>query len=104
MGAAGGGPIIPKSILGGKTYFFANFEGFWWPGSTTIERVVPSANMRAGILTLDVCNAACQAPGGPAPVPTVFNLNTGTNCGPAGTAKCDPRRIGINSLVQQLTT
>ena len=28
FGAAGGGPIISKNILGGKTYFFANFEGF----------------------------------------------------------------------------
>jgi carboxypeptidase family protein len=101
-GAAGGGPIIPKNILGGKTYMFGNFEGFWWPGSTTVERLVPSANMRAGILTLDVCNAACQAPGGPAPVPTVFNLNTGANCGPSGTAACDPRGIGINSLVKQM--
>src|SRR5437016_2681883 len=101
-GAAGGGPIIPKKFLGGKTYMFGNFEGFWWPGSTTIERLVPSANMRAGILTLGVCNAACQAPGGPAPVPTVFNLNTGTNCGPSGAAACDPRGIGINSLVKQM--
>src|SRR5882762_485477 len=102
IGAAGGGPLIPKSVLGGKTYFFANFEGFWWPNSVTVERLVPSANMRAGILTLDVCNAACQATGGPAPVPTVFNLNTGTNCGPTGTAACDPRGIGINSLVKQM--
>src|SRR5216110_1579742 len=101
-GAAGGGPIIPKKVLGGKTYMFGNFEGFWWPGSTTVERLVPSANMRAGILTLGVCNAACQAPGGPAPVPTVFNLNTGTNCGPSGAAACDPRGIGINSLVKQM--
>src|SRR5690348_15811325 len=29
-GASGGGPIISKTILGGKTYFFANYEGFRW--------------------------------------------------------------------------
>jgi len=86
-GASGGGPIVPKTILGGKTYFFANFEGFWWPNSTTIERIVPTANMRAGILTF----------GG-----VQYNMNTGNNCGPVGTAKCDPRGLGINPLVQQM--
>ena len=86
-GLAGGGPIIPKSVLGGKTYFFANFEGFWWPGSTTVERLVPSANMRNGILTFGGKN---------------YNLNTGTNCGTSGTAACDPRGLGINPLVQQM--
>src|SRR5467141_4675494 len=29
-GGAVGGPILPKPVLGGKTFFFANFEGFWW--------------------------------------------------------------------------
>jgi hypothetical protein len=91
-GAAGGGPIIPKTILGGKTYFFANFEGFWWPNSTTVERVVPTATMRAGILTFPDVNGN----------PVQYNLNNGTNCGPSGTAACDPRGIGINSLVQQM--
>ncbi len=103
FGGAGGGPIISKNILGGKTYFFGNFEGFRWKNSATYERTVPTANMRAGILTLDVCNAACQAdPKASPPVPTQFNLNNGTNCGPAGTSDCDPRHIGINSLVQQM--
>jgi hypothetical protein len=91
-GAAGGGPIISKNILGGKTYFFGNFEGFWWPNSVTVERVVPTDTMRAGILTF----------GG-----VQYNLNTGTNCGPSGTALCDPRQVGgvslgVNPLVQQM--
>src|SRR5882757_2605588 len=103
FGASGGGPIIKKDILGGKTYFFANFEGFRWNNSATYERAVPSANMRNGILTLPVCNAACQDDSTASPpVPTVFNLNTGTNCGPSGTAACDPRGFGINPLVQQM--
>jgi hypothetical protein len=89
FGGAVGGPIISKTLLGGKTYFFANYEGFRWPNSTTFVRAVPSANMRAGILTF----------GG-----VQYNLNNGTNCGPSGTAACDPRGIGINSLVQQLWT
>jgi len=87
FGAAGGGPIIPKTFLGGKTYFFGNFEGFRWNNSETHEVAVPSANMRAGILTL----------GG-----VTYNLNTGTNCGPSGTTACDPRGLGINPLVQQM--
>ncbi len=42
FGAAGGGPIIPKNILGGKTFFFANYEGFRWNGnSSTYEAAVP---------------------------------------------------------------
>jgi Carboxypeptidase regulatory-like domain len=103
FGASGGGPIIKKEFLGGKTYFFANYEGFRWNNSATFHMAVPSDNMRQGILTLPVCNAACQAdPKASPPVPTVFNLNTGTNCGPSGNDPCDPRGLGINPLVQQM--
>src|SRR6266853_1591084 len=98
FGGAGGGPIIPKTMLGGKTYFFGNYEGFRWANSATIERAVPSANMRNGILTFggvqyDLGNAAA----GRAP---------GNNCGASGTASCDPRvsGAGLNSLVSQMWT
>src|SRR5580765_162213 len=101
-GGSGGGPIIPKTILGGKTYFFANYEGFWWKNSATYEAAVPSADMRNGILHFNVCNAACQATGGPAPVPTTFNLQSGTNCGAGANVPCDPRGLGINSLVKNM--
>src|SRR6267378_1446410 len=56
FGGAVGGPIIPKPILGGKTYFFFNYQGFRWKNSSTIERAVPSANMRNGILTFNGTN------------------------------------------------
>ena len=90
FGGAIGGPIINKNILGGKTYFFANYQGFRWPNATTVERAVPSAAMRLGLLTF----------GG-----TTYNLNpyavtysgqtyAPSNCGSAG--PCDPRGIGIN--------
>src|SRR5690348_2320048 len=92
-GASGGGPIISKNILGGKTYFFANYEGFWWNNSSTYEAAVPSANMRAGILTFTDPNTN---------ITTSYNLNTGSNCGAGGNVPCDPRGLGINSLVQQL--
>jgi hypothetical protein len=87
FGASGGGPIINKEFLGGKTYFFANYEGFRWNNSQTFERAVPSANMRNGILTFNGAD---------------YNLATGNNCGPSASTACDPRGIGINPVVQQM--
>ena len=52
FGGAIGGPIINKNILGGKTYFFANYQGFRWPNATTVERAVPSDCDASG--TVDV--------------------------------------------------
>jgi hypothetical protein len=77
FGGSFGGPLIPKDILGGKTYFFANYEGFRYPNSTTINKEVPSPNMRLGIL---------QDPAG-----NLYNLKT-----------LDPRGIGISPAVQKL--
>jgi hypothetical protein len=45
FGGAIGGPLISKKVLGGKTYLFANYEGFRFPNSTTYERAVPSAGL-----------------------------------------------------------
>src|SRR5580658_7641541 len=78
FGAAIGGPLIPKEILGGKTYFFANYEGFRFPNSQTIQRNVPSAALRAGSITDPTTGQ-------------VFSL-----------LSADPRGIGINPLVQQI--
>ena len=79
FGGAIGGPIIPKDFLGGKTYFFFNYQGARWPNSETITKLVPSMDMRKGILHDPSC------PGG------ICDLNA-----------LDPRGIGINSLVQQM--
>jgi hypothetical protein len=79
FGGAIGGPIIPKEVLGGKTYFFFNYQGARWPNSETITKLVPSVDMRNGIL---------HDPNNPS---TTYNLNT-----------LDPRHIGINSFAQQL--
>ena len=87
FGAAGGGPLIPKTILGGKTYFFANYEGFRWPNSSTYNTIVPSATLREGIITI----------GG-----VQYNMQTGMNCGPTGATACDPRGIGLNPDVSQM--
>jgi hypothetical protein len=100
FGGAIGGPIIPKKILGGKTYFFANYEGFRFPQSTTIEKAVPSAEMRLGLLQFADANGVVQTYN-LNPVPVTFNGVTynPAQC-PAG--PCDPRGVGINSLVQQM--
>jgi len=77
-GYAGGGPLIPKNILGGKTFFFANYQAWRWPKSETYERAVPSAAMASGLITISG---------------TQYNLgnpNTATY-GPM----LDPRHIGI---------
>jgi hypothetical protein len=97
FGAAAGGPLIPKDILGGKTYIFANYQGARWPNSETFERVVPSNCMRQGVLTLD---------GGQ----TYTNFNpSAVTCTPVGGTSTtfagtslDPRGIGINPVVRNL--
>jgi hypothetical protein len=100
-GGAIGGPIIPKEILGGKTYFFFNYEGFNFPDDVTIVRNVPSPTLQLGLLTDDVTGA-------------IYNLNPGTvtykgvnyggnsGCAAFPGGLCDPRAIGINPLVQQI--
>ncbi|HEX4592690.1 MAG TPA: carboxypeptidase regulatory-like domain-containing protein [Bryobacteraceae bacterium] len=99
FGGSLGGPLLPK-LLGGKTFFFFNYEGYRFPNSTTISRLVPSALLRAGVI--QVQNSAGQF------VP--YNLNptavtvNGTTYAPATCSGgvCDPRGIGINPLVSQL--
>jgi hypothetical protein len=90
FGGAVGGPLVNKEFLGGKTYFFANYEGFRWPNSETINRNVPTASMRLGLLFF----------GG-----QYYNLNptpvTFQGVTYAGTT-LDPRGIGVNSTVQQM--
>jgi hypothetical protein len=95
FGGAIGGPIISKKILGGKTYFFANYEGFRFPNSAQYERAVPSAGMRLGLLTFGGTTYNLN------PMPVTYNGVTyaPAQC-PAG--PCDPRGLGVNPLVQQM--
>ena len=103
FGASGGGPIIPKQILGGKWFFFGNYEGFRWPNTTTFYRTVPSDGMKLGLL---------QFKG------TVYNLNPGPTLYPSTAAAVgalvpgttypgsgttlDPRGLGITPTMQAL--
>jgi len=77
-GFAVGGPLIPKDVLGGKTYFFFNFEGFRYPQAETFDRNVPSANLKNGLLT---------------------DVNTGTTYSILAN---DPRGLGLNPIVSQI--
>ncbi len=103
FGASGGGPIMPKAVLGGKWYFFGNYEGFRWPNTTTFYRTVPSDGMRLGLVQF----------GG-----TVYNLNPGPTLYPSTAAAIgalvpgttypgsgttlDPRGLGISPTMQAL--
>jgi hypothetical protein len=98
-GAAVGGPLLPK-FLGGKTYFFYNYEASRFPNGANFEKAVPSELLKAGVLVLP--NAQN--------VNTAFNLNpfavtvAGKTYDPAtcGGQACDPRGLGINPITQKL--
>ncbi|HMG74220.1 MAG TPA: carboxypeptidase-like regulatory domain-containing protein [Pyrinomonadaceae bacterium] len=118
-----GGPMTPK-ILGGKTYFFINYEGFRYPNATTIERSYPTPALRAGVI--QVANgsspvtyqgvtyaAGAFIPYNLNPFPVTTQVGNGTTvpyttvtlapatC-PGGV--CDPRGIGLNPIVKQIWT
>ncbi len=99
FGGAFGGPLTPK-FWGGKTYFFANYEGMRYPNTVSFERAVPTALFKLGVVTLP----------NTAGVETAYNLNpypvsyNGTTYMPAqcGATVCDPRNIGLNKAVSQV--
>jgi hypothetical protein len=94
-----GGTMLPK-LLGGKTYFFFNYEGYRWPNSTTFERIVPSADMRLGLLTFggvtyNLNNAPVTSAEG-----VTYAANANCTAANGFTSNvCDPRGVGINPLV-----
>src|SRR5215469_11443803 len=102
FGAAGGGPIVPKEVLGGKWYFFGNYEGFRWPNTTTYYRTVPSDLMKQGILQFKDSSGTIQYYN--LTKADVMNPVTGqllpvAQC-PAGA--CDPRGLGISPTMQAM--
>ncbi len=94
FGGAVGGPLIPKEILGGKTYVFFNYEGFRFPNSETIFRDVPSPSLELGLLTDPNTGTVYNLN------PTAVTYNGNTYAG-TGTTN-DPRGLGVNPLVKQL--
>ncbi len=98
-----GGPIIPKEILGGKTYAFFNFEGFRWPSnSVSIHRDVPSPMLELGLITGTSGTVYNMNPTNVTYNGTTYLANSACTNGSCVTTVTDPRTIGINPLVQQI--
>ncbi len=75
FGGRAGGTMLP-SMLGGRWYIFGFYEGYRYPQSTTIQRIVPTATLKAGTV---IENG------------TSYNMKT-----------VDPRGIGIAPDVQAM--
>ena len=102
FGGAIGGPLIPKEVLGGKTFFFFNYEGFRYPFAQTITRNVPSPALQLGLLT-DASTGKIAYNLNNAPVAfngTTYPANFGCSGAPGGL--CDPQGLGLNPLVSQI--
>jgi hypothetical protein len=59
FGANAGGPISPY-VLGGKTYLFADYEGYRFPNAGTYERTIPSYSFMNTGLTNTFSTAATK--------------------------------------------
>lgn len=105
FGGSVGGPVIPKEILGGKWFIFANYEGFRFPNSTTVTRAVPSDGMKLGLLQFGgtVYNLNPNATTYPSSAPAIGALVPGTTYAGSG-ATYDPRMLGISPTMQALWT
>ena len=100
FGGALGGPLLPKPFLGGKWFFFANYEGLRYPNAVVYSTSVPSTLLRAGVI--QVQNSAGQY------VPYNLNAQPVTVGGVTypvamcGSGPCDPRGIGLNPIVNDI--
>ena len=86
FGGRVGGPIWHN-----KTFFFFNYEGRRFPQQSTFTRLMPSNQLRQGILQFK--DAAGNT--------VAYNLASSTLCGSGSTA-CDPRGLGISPSVKAL--
>ena len=105
FGGTLGGPLTPR-FLGGKTYFFVNYEGLRYPNVSNYERPVPTPTMRAGVIfvpnsagTYVPYNLNPTAVTAPDPITNQMTTYQPAVC-PAGS--CDPRNLGINPIVKKI--
>ncbi len=97
FGMSLGGPVLPN-FFGGKWYLFGNYEGRRFPQNTTIEKTVPSALLRAGVIQIPTSSGVLAYNVNPYPV-SVGGVSYPA-CG--GASYCDPRGIGLNPIVNQI--
>ncbi len=100
FGAAAGGPL-PLRVLGGKTYVFANYEGYRYPLTATYERATPTALMRLGVIQVPSASGGFQAYN-LNPNPVTYNGVTYSPAPCSGGQLCDPRGLGLNPVMAQL--
>jgi len=90
FGARAGGPL--PFLWHKKTFFFSNYEGRRFPGSTSQSRIVPTDLLKQGILQFADASGVVRS----------YNLATSTACGPSGTGACDPRGLGLSPSISAL--
>ncbi|HWC96880.1 MAG TPA: carboxypeptidase-like regulatory domain-containing protein [Candidatus Sulfopaludibacter sp.] len=95
-----GGPLTPKDFLGKKWYFYGNYEALRYPNVGTFNKLVPSALLRAGVVQEPNSAGVWQAYNlNPSPVTVAGVTYPTATC---GTGACDPRGLGISSVVSQI--
>jgi len=101
FGGAVGGPIAPRKFLGGKWFYFFNYEGLRFPNAGLYTgRSVPSLLMRAGVIQVpNSAGAYIPYNLNPGPV-TVAGVTYAPAVCPAGS--CDPRGLGLNPIVSKI--
>jgi len=100
FGGTVGGPLIPRDILGGKTYVFVNYEGYRFPNVSSYEHIVPSDLLRLGVIQVPN-SAGVWQPYNINPYPVTYQ---GVTYSPAAcpSGLCDPRGVGLNPVVGQI--
>ena len=97
-----GGPMLPR-LLGGKTYFFFNYEAFSNPNSAIVNKSVPTESLRLGVIQIN--QSGTYVPYNINPFSVTYQGQTlaPATCGSGSSAgACDPRGVGLNSLVNQI--